>query len=321
LPLQDFESARVLLEVFPFGRSGPDSLDGMEETMRSAMRVVCAVTLASSAASVAGASAVVIVAEGDGLAADSLRTVRSIAATELRARGVPVVEDERLEGVRTVGPETMTLAQALGAQRVFAFRLGRLGQKILMSLEEIQPPGETPVYVARLTASSLDESDTVIPRLVRSVLEREPVAEGARLTTMTDQESVPFKKKPGEGLFILGVGMAPLGGSIGWSYEARTWRLGVLFQGAENDPSFFGVEGAWIPLETSISPYVSVGLGAVGAANDGGESALGTKLELGVEFFRLHGVRLFTGVSAIVPFESLPATDGASVGAFVRVGF
>ena len=32
--------------------------------------------------------------------------------------------------------------------------------------------------MARLTASSLDESDIVVPRLVRSVLERVPVEEG-----------------------------------------------------------------------------------------------------------------------------------------------
>ena len=290
--------------------------------MHSIMRVVCAVAFVfAGAAAVAGASAIVVVAEGGNLAAESLQTVRSIATTELRARGVPVVEDERLAGVLSVEPEAIDLAGTLGAERVFVFRLGRLGQKVLMSLEEIRPPGQTPLHVARLTASSLDEADTVIPRLVRSVLEREPVAEGARLTTVTDQESVPFKKKPGEGLFTLGVGLAPLGGSIGWSYEARSWRLGVLFQGADNDPGFFGVEGAWIPFETDISPYVSVGLGVVGAANDGGESALGTKLEVGAEFFRLHGVRLFTGVSAIVPFQSLPATDSASFGVFVRVGF
>lgn len=290
--------------------------------MHSIMRAVCAVAFVfAGAAGAAGSSAIVIVAEGGGLAADSLQTLRSIAASELRAEGVRVVEDGRLEGVHSVGPDTTSLAGALGAERVFVVRLGHLEQKILMSLEEIQPPSETPLYVARLNASSLDEADTVIARLVRSVLARQPVAAGARLTTVTDQESTPFKKKPGEGLFVLGVGLAPLGGSIGWSYEARTWRLGVLFQGAEHDPSFFGVEAAWIPLETSISPYVSVGLGAIGAANGGGDSALGTKLEVGAEFFRLHGVRLFTGVSAIVPFESLPLTDGASFGAFVRVGF
>jgi hypothetical protein len=204
---------------------------------------------------------------------------------------------------------------------MFVFRFGRLRKKVLMSLEEIEPPIEGPVHVARLTASSLDESDVVIPRLVRAVLERAPVEEGQRIATMTDQETVPFKKKAGEGLFVLGVGLAPLGGSIGWSYEAQYWRLGVLFQGAENDPSFFGVEAAWIPYDTNISPYVSAALGVVTAAHDGDGTALGTKLEAGAEFFRLHGARLFVGASVVIPFENLPATDTASFGAFVRVGF
>jgi len=286
------------------------------------MRVVCAVALASSgAAASASANAVVIVAEGTDFDAESLRTVRSIATTELRARGVAVVEDEHLEGVQPLGPETMSLAEGLGAERVFVLRLGRLRKKVLMSLEEIQPPSQTPVHVARLTASSLDEADTVVPRLVRAVLERESIEEGQRVATMTDQETVPFKKKPGEGLFVLGVGVAPLGGSIGWSYEARFWRLGVLFQGAENDPGFFGVEAAWIPLDTNISPYVSAALGVVGAANGGDGTAAGTKLEVGAEFFRLHGARLFVGANAIVPFEDLAFTDTVSIGAFVRVGF
>jgi hypothetical protein len=286
------------------------------------MRVVFAVALASSgAASTAWANAIVIVAEGADFKPESLRTVRSIAASELRARGVPVIEDDRLDGLHPVDPETLSLAEDLRAERIFVFRFGRLQKKVLMSLEEIEPPIQGPVHVARLTASSLDEADVVIPRLVRSVLERETVEEGQRIATMTDQETVPFKKKAGEGLFILGVGFSPLGGSIGWSHEARFWRLGVLFQGAENDPTFFGVEGAWIPFDTNISPYVSAALGVVGAAHDGDGTALGTKLEVGAEFFRLHGVRLFVGASVIVPFEDLPYTDTASFGGFVRVGF
>jgi hypothetical protein len=94
-----------------------------------------------------------------------------------------------------------------------------------------------------------------------------------------------------------------------------------LFQGAENDPAFFGVEAAWIPLDTNISPYVSAALGVVTAANDGDGTALGSKFEVGAEFFRLHGARLFVGASAVVPFENLAFTDSASFGAFVRVGF
>ncbi len=260
-----------------------------------------------------------IVAEGADFSTESLRTVRSIAASELRARGVAVIENDRLEGVHPIGSEAMSLASDLGAERVFAFRFGRLQKKVLMSLEELEPPSGAPVHVARLTASSLDESDTVVPRLVRAVLGREPVEEGQRIATMTDQETEPFKKKAGEGLFILGVGVAPLGGSIGWSYEARSWRLGVLFQGAENDPAFFGVEGAWIPLDSNISPYVSAALGVVTAANDADGTALGTKLELGAEFFRLHGVRLFAGGSVVIPFEK-PPPDGHRQHRAVREG-
>jgi hypothetical protein len=290
--------------------------------MSALMRVVCAVAhAATGAASTAWANAVVIVADGADFSKDSLHTVQSITITELRARGVSVLEDAGLEGVHPLTPETMATAQRLGAERAFVLRLGRLEEKVLMSLEEVEVPSQTPVYVARLTASSLDESDVVIPRLVRAVVNQEPVQEGQRIATMTDQETVPFKKKPGEGFFMLGVGLVPLGGSIGWSYEAQRWRLGVLFQGAENDPSFFGVEGAWIPLDTDISPYVGAGLGVVGAANDGDGTALGTKLEVGAEFFRLHGVRLLAGASVIIPFEDLAFTDTASVGAFVRVGF
>ena len=120
---------------------------------------------------------------------------------------------------------------------------------------------------------------------------------------------------------MIGIGMAPLGFSIGWSHEAEHWRLGFLLQGAENDPSFIGVEGAWLPHDGNISPYVGAGLGVVGAANDYDGTAFGTKLEVGAEFFRLHGVRLIAGANAIIPFEDLRGTDDVSFGLHLRVGF
>jgi len=275
----------------------------------------------------ARADAVVVVAEGAGSSPEAVETIRSIAATELRAHGVAVLEDTRFRGVVSVDPEAMQAARELGADRLFVFRLGELRKKILMSLEELQPPSSTPLFVARLTASSLDEADTVVPRLVRAILEREPVEKGARMATVTDNESEPFNKKPGEGLFILGVGLEPLGFSIGWSHEAEDWRLGFLAQGGEDTPSFLGVDGAWIPYDGNTSPYLGVGLGIVGAAyegleDDGGDhEAVGAKLEAGVEFFRLHGTRLIAGVNVIIPFEELRGTDDVSVGLHLRVGF
>ena len=269
--------------------------------MRARLSCLAVLALASlAAAPVAGASAVVIVAEDGGFPPDSVKTVRSLAVTELRTRGIDVQEEARPQ------------------DREFVLRLGRLDQKVLITLEDLEPPRTTPDFAATHAASSIDEADVVVPRLVRAVLNREPFDNGARMSTVTAQESTPFRSRPGEGLFVIGVGLAPLGGSIGWSYEARSWRLGILAQGGDDGASFFGIEGAWIPYDGSVSPYVGTGLGSVGGDFD---ASLGTKLEVGVEAFRLHKVRLMAGVSAIIPFESRPGTDRVSWGLSLRCGF
>jgi hypothetical protein len=267
-------------------------------TRRSAFVVLALASLV--AAPSAGASAVVIVAEDGGFPPETVRTVRSLAVTELRTRGIEVGDE------------------APPADREFVLRLGRLDQKVLITLEDLAPPRTTPEFAATHAAASLDEADVVIPRLVRAVLDRAPFEKSARMGTVTAQESAPFRTRPGEGLFVIGVGLAPLGGSIGWSYEARSWRLGILAQGAGDGASFFGIEGAWIPYDGDVSPYVGAGLGSVSGDFD---ASVGTKLEVGVELFRLHGVRLMAGVSAIVPFESRPGTDGVSWGLNLRCGF
>ena len=269
--------------------------------MRARLSMLAVLALASlAAAPVAGSSAVVVVAEDGGFPAATVQTVRSLTATELRARGVDVRDD------------------TTGARRRFELSLGRLEQKVLITLADVAPPATVPEFASTHAAASLDEADTVIPRLVRAVLDRESFEKSARMGTVTAQESAPFRNRPGEGLFVIGVGLEPLGGSIGWSYEARAWRLGILAQGGDDRASFFGVEGAWIPFDTSASPYLGAGLGSVGG--DGGAS-LGTKLEAGVEFFRLHRVRLMAGVSAIIPFESRPGEDRVSWGLSLRCGF
>jgi hypothetical protein len=266
------------------------------------------------------AGSVVAVAEDGGFGAETVRTVRSMASSELRKHGLAVTDAPQLEGVTAVTPEAMQALAGLGADRLFVVRLGRLDEKVPMALEEVDPTSLAPVFVATLTATSIDEADTVLERLVVAVLNREPVERGARLTTVTKQEAEPFHKKPGEGLWMIGLGLEPLGTSLGWSYEAQYWRLGATLQGAEDDVSFFGIEGAWIPKDGQFSPYVGAGLGMVGGEGYG-DTVLGAKLEVGVEMFRLHGVRLLAGVNAIVPLESRPGADSFNPGVHLRLGF
>jgi hypothetical protein len=286
--------------------------------MYTRLPILAVLALASLAtAPVAGASALVVVAEDGGFPPPAVRTVRSLAATELRARGIDVREDPRFQDVVSLGPETLATLADAGASRVFVLRLGRLEQKVLITLEELAPPATVP-FAETHAASSLDEADTVVPRLVRAVLDREPFEKGARMRTVTVQESEPLR--PGEGLFVIGLGLEPLGGSLGWSYEARSWRLGVLAQGADEGASFFGIDGAWLPHDGNISPYLGAGLGIVGH-DDADGAALGTKLEAGVEFLRLHRVRLMAGVSATIPFESVNGAESVSWGLHLRCGF
>jgi hypothetical protein len=242
----------------------------------------------------------VVVAEDGGFPETAVQTVQSLAATELRVRGV-VVREEQDE-----------------SSRRFVLRLGRLDQKVLVTLEDVVPPATTPEFAATHAAASLDEADVVVPRLVRAVLERTTFERTARVGTVTTQESAPLRNRPGEGLFVIGIGLEPLGASLGWSYEARRFRVGILAQGAGERASYFGIDGAWLPYDGNVSPYLGAGLGIVDGVD---EAALGTKLEVGVEFFRLHGFRLMAGVGAIVPFESFPGEDRVRWTATLRVGF
>ena len=187
--------------------------------MRTRLPILVMLALAPlTAAPVAGESAIVIVAEDGGVPPAAVRTVRSLAATELRGRGLDVREDPRFEGTIILDPETRATLADAGVSRVFALRLGRLEQKVLITLEELAPPAAAP-FAQTHAAASLDEADTVVPRLVRAVLDREPFERSARIQTVTTAESEPLRRKPGEGLFVIGLGLEPLGGSLGWSYE------------------------------------------------------------------------------------------------------
>lgn len=269
----------------------------------------------------AHAAAVVLVAEDGGYDASTVQTVRTIASTELRVRGIAVTDDPRYHATVPLSDEVLQGVAALGAERLFVLRLGRLGEKVMISLEEVKAPDST-LFASTLMAASIEEADTVVPRLVRSVLERVPPEQTAGIATVTEQEAKPFNKKPGEGMLILGLCVEPLGGSLGWSYESQTWRLGALFQGAEDDPAFFGLEGAWVPMEGQTSFYAGGGLGVVWPTGSGGdgEGRLGAKVDAGVEFFRLHSVRLMVGGTAVIPLSSMDGADDVNPQLWIRFG-
>jgi hypothetical protein len=256
------------------------------------------------------ADAVLVVTDDGALDAPTVHAIRNVAVSELRKRGIAISDDRRTDGVRPVDDELAMLVSDLGARRVFALRVGgRLGQKIPLSLAELSPETLAPVYSASLTAGQLEECDVVTERLVDAVLGRSTAESTARMTTVTAAESRPFAKKPGERFWFIGLPVAlyngggtPAGFSIGYGYEAENFRISVTGAGYSrggDGVAYAAMEAAWIPFSTEISPYLGLGVGYMGA---GGHGGLGGLVELGVEAFRLHGVRGLVGAQLAVPF-------------------
>ena len=282
--------------------SAPRSTAGgrQEESMRTRLSLLAVLALASLAASpAAGASAVVIVAEDGGFPPDTVKTVRSLAVAELRTRGIDVGDEpDRGPRVRAAArPPRPEGAHHPGGPRA---------------------AGTTPDFTATHAASSIDEADVVVPRLVRAVLtaSRSTRAHGCRRSRPRSRR--PSAAGPARASSSSASASPRSGGRSGGATRPARWRLGILAQGADDGASFFGVEGAGSRSTPASRPTSARG-SARWAANS--TPSLGTKLEVGVEFFRLHGVRLMAGVSAIIPFESRPGEDRVSWGLSLRCGF
>jgi hypothetical protein len=277
--------------------------------------IVLATFLAASPVFAQGrAEAIVILADDGALDAPAVRAIHSVAAGELRKRGISVSDDRRAEQMRGIDERVSTLAIELGARRVFALRVGgRLGQKIPLSFEELSPGSLSSVYSASLTAFGLEECDVVTARLVDAVLDRRSAESTAEMGTVTAMESKPFAKKPGERFWFIGLPMAlfnadkgnsPFGFTIGYGYEAESFRVSASTGGygrASQGVAYLVLEAAWIPLQGEFSPYIGGAIGYMGANNSGGMGAI---VEGGVEAFRLHGVRGLLGVEVAIPFFS-----------------
>jgi hypothetical protein len=254
-------------------------------------------------AGTARAQAVVVAAEDGGFDQTTVRVVRAIAAGQLRARGIAVIDDPRIDPVRPLGAGAPELLETVGVRRLFLLRIGdRLDQKVPLSFEEARPRDASLLFAATLTATGIDEADRVVPRLVDAVVDRRPAETNARIQTVTRKEGEPFNKRPGERFWVIGIPLEPLGFSIARWHEAERWRVGIVLEGAgenSNGRSFLGVDGAWLPSTGAISPYLGCGLGIVGVNERQGA---GLKLEAGVELLRHHRVRLMLGADAVVPF-------------------
>lgn len=271
------------------------------------------------------AKAAVVLSEDGGLDAVTLRTVRGLLAGKLRQRGLGIVEDPRLDDLRPADAETARIAREAGGDRLFSLRIGRLGTKLLFTLDEVEPTSQRVVQSATLNAVGVEEGDKILPRLVDAVLDRTPVGETARYATVVHDETRLPVKKQGEYLLAFGLPFAlgasardNFGFSLGLYYELEHVRIGGTIGGNHNidDASrsagsfLMGMDAAWLPLDGEVTPYLGGGLGySYLGTGTGSGSGLAATAEVGVEALRLHNMRVMVGLQALLPFYEQRGED------------
>jgi len=226
-------------------------------------------------------------------AASAEDTVRVEAPASFDAETVATLRELTEGALRTQGV----------AGRTFTLRVGRLGNKIPMSLEETAADGSA-LRVESLAAMGIEEADTVIARLVEAVVSRKDVASTARIRTVVEVEAQEPHKLPSENHWSIGVPALPGGFYSSYARQTPNWRLDVVLQGtgkwgeSGSGAGFFGVGAARFFSDGPSSPFIGGGAGMVWVDDREGT---GVKLEAGMELLRLHRMRFVVAADVIVP--------------------
>jgi hypothetical protein len=270
------------------------------------------------------AQGVLILAEEGGIDAPSASTLRRITESQLRARGVSLLEDARFSRPRPLDNETLRLAQQGNLSKAYVLQPSRLGSKILLTLQERDVNSGELVYEVSLAAQSLEESDRIIPRLVSALVDRKKVEASAEVGSVTREEAAPFQKKPGETFWTFGLPFGLTGGgtsgafglSAAYNYEAEYFRVAfdVLGTGSKDFGAFLlGIDASWIPMAGDWSPYLGAGVGYMHVSENGySAGGAGLTSEVGLEFLRLRKVRILVGAQGLLPLYSLRSTTSTN---------
>ena len=271
---------------------------------------------ASGAAHARGAEAIVWVADDGGLGVEAAKSARRIAASALNENGYETAEPPEVEGIHAFDDAAKRIGHGLGVEETYVLRLSRLGEKIVVTATLYDEDSQA-VRSREMTATSVEDLEAVVPRLVLAVAHDTSASETADVDTVTKREGEPWNKKFGEFLFgfgiLLGGGFHPgaalqYGLDLKFAYEMKFFRIDVEGAGAVGMPGFDdalvrgGVGLTYLPLARDWTPYVgaSVSYMFTGVAGEFGAGA-GFTPHIGVEGFRLHKLRFLVELGVTLP--------------------
>lgn len=161
--------------------------------------------------------------------------------------------------------------------------VGRLGQKVVVSVNAIFVDDGSGRFSQRMNAMGVEEFDVVAARMAEAMVSDRPVAETAELGNLTDAEVAPPKRRRGRFGGTLGLqGILPLSGYAdevgGAGIEGGMWfetydiaiepRLAVRFDMSDPKRDYlhggFELGVSWLMSRSDISPVLGVGTGLHG---------------------------------------------------------
>lgn len=259
---------------------------------------------------------------------ESAPAIYTLLKIELEKKGMTVVEDKE-NGIVFKGIEKLPKTDI---EKIYILNILPLGSKFVVGLAERKVPTWEIAFSDRLTASSLEEMDIAIPRLVDAVVEHTPILETQTIESITERESQEWRQKPGMFLWGLGIpcgvtlwsgGSFSYGFGLRLAYEMASGRIDLIsiFQGNGKPEKLaywnFVIEGAYLFLKQNISPFVGGGMGfstmKIEREKKIEEVDSGVVFNVGggVEFFRLYKTRLLVDIKLGFPTYKMsgPSVD------------
>jgi hypothetical protein len=189
------------------------------------------------------------------------------------------------------------------ASQVFGCKLSPLGDKIIVQYFLLELPEGDEIIIDQITSLTIEDLETVMKRVAKSVAEYRQIAKGARVGNITQSESKKMLKKSSNKNIGLSFGyLYPQNGynnvdksftlDLRIEYELEKYAVGMLL-GARKGFAM-NVYTSYLFTQTDVSPFIGGAFGFHWVSHDINYLyPENKKNEDGFEFTARSGVRLF----------------------------
>ena len=334
----------------------PLSIDKITEIrrrlkMRREQFIIIVVFMTIAIFSIVGAKEKIVIFDfpGIGIEESTIQSIGQLFRYEYAATGKYEVvarnemvehfgDDIRMENKT----EAVEKSKTLGADKAVVGEINALGKKIIVTGMVVDISSGGVEFSQTMSSLSLEDLETVVKRLVLSLIEKKPVSETVDVETVTEKEDLEPKRKKSFYTFGIRIGdEQPIAGFAGakdgrieWGltgwYETPgftaelAWTFNSPWETFDYNASTFSDQRVEISLfrmlsKEDISPYFGGGLGlhwvtVTEVAEDTlpyyfGEtysgSGIGANISGGLLFFRTYDFRLFLNVRYHIIFVDL----------------